>query len=533
MMKTAVILAARKEHDSSIPYPLLPIMDGQCLLERTLGILEDLGYDKIILVVGYKASLFDRFKSDKVSIVVNRDYRFTSSMGSLALAATCIDEDFLLIEGDVFYERVVLERLSQTRYDNCLVLTEESGNGDEAFAETKNGFVVKISKDKHRIVRFNGEMLGLLKISKDTLCRMMLLWEQSTNSLMNYEYILFDVTESVDRPYIFFKNLIWGEVDNRADYEKLINDVVPQLRRKENPFDKENLLEYLQQIFPDRCVTDAQIMQIGGMSNRNFRVTLGSDDYVLRVPGIGADGMVERRNEEINSLLGCKIGVNPEIIYFNSETGVKLAAFIKNAETLNSATVQRSENMRNVVRILRTLHNSNVRLNNEFNIFHEIEKYERLMKDAGGVMYAGWEDVRERVMSLEGYLNDVLGVELCPCHNDLVAENFIKDENGKMYLIDWEYSGINDPMADLGALFLESRFTEDNMDYVLQGYFDGNVPETAKTKIIIYQILFDYLWAVWTVIKEAKGDDLGTYGQERFSRAKKQLADLSIFLTIK
>lgn len=320
--------------------------------------------------------------------------------------------------------------------------------------------------------------------------------------------------------------MIWGEIDNHADYERLVNDIAPKLRRKENPFDKDNLMAHLHQIFPKKDICDVRIIQIGGMSNRNFRVSFGGEDYVLRVPGIGADGMVERRNEEVNSMLGCKIGINPEILYFNSETGVKLTAFVKNAETLNSATIQRPDNMQKVARILRDLHSSNVRLNNEFNIFHEIEKYERLLEAAGGMMYAGWEEVRKDVMSLEGCLNDDLGVNLCPCHNDLVAENFIKDENGKIYLIDWEYSGINDPMADLGAMFLESNFTEDNVDYVLQHYFEGDVPVTAKMKIRIYQILFDYLWALWTVIKEAKGDNFGTYGQERFSRAKFQLIDL-------
>lgn len=525
-MKTAVILAARKEHDSMTPYPLLPIMEGQCLLERTLNILSDLKYDHVIIVAGYKAELFDKFKSDNVRVVVNNDYKFTSSMCSLAMAAPYIDEDFLLIEGDVFYERIVLERLHQTQYDNCLTLTEESGNGDEAFAETKNGFVIKISKDRHRIVRFNGEMLGLSKIGKETLRRMMVLWGQCTNPLVNYEYVLFDVTEAVDRPYIFFQNLIWGEVDNKADYERLVNYTAPKLRRKENPFDKENLVAYLQQIFPNSNVNAAHITKIGGMSNKNFRVVLEGNDYVLRVPGLGADGMVERKNEEVNSQLGCNIGITPDILYFNSQTGVKLATFIKNAETLNSATIQRTDNMLKVVQILRNLHDSNVRFNNEFNIFHEIDKYEELLKNAGGVMYAGWDDIRTTVFSLESYLNTVLGVHLCPCHNDLVPENFIKDDDGKIYLIDWEYSGINDPMADLGAMLLEADFTEDNEDFILQHYFGGNVPETARKKIIIYQILFDCLWAIWTVIKETKGDDFGTYGRDRFNRAKSQLENL-------
>ena len=69
-------------------------------------------------------------------------------------------------------------------------------------------------------------------------------------------------------------------------------------------------------------------------------------------------------------------------------------------------------------------------------------------------------------------------------------------------------------------------FTEDNIDFILQNYFGGNVPATAKAKILIYQILFDCLWAIWTIIKEAKGDNFGTYGQDRFNRAKTQLIHL-------
>ena len=133
-------------------------------------------------------------------------------------------------------------------------------------------------------------------------------------------------------------------------------------------------------------------------------------------------------------------------------------------------------------------------------------------------MYEGWEEVRQSVMALEEYLNG-LGVELKACHNDAVPENFIKAEDGTLYLIDWEYSGINDPMADLAALFLESDFSEESRDYFLKHYFSGDIPQNTFEKIKCYQILWDYLWSQWTVIKEANGDDFGSYGIDRFNRA--------------
>ena len=267
------------------------------------------------------------------------------------------------------------------------------------------------------------------------------------------------------------------------------------------------------------------------MSNKNFKVTLEGKNYVLRVPGNGSDGMVERSNEEFNAMEACRLGVNPEIRYFDPSTGVKLADFVENAETLNAATIQRHDNMRKIVAIYRRIHDSHIRLRNEFNIFHEIEKYDMLMEKAGATMYDGWENVRPRVMALEGYLNS-LGVDLKPCHNDALYENFIKAPDGTVYLIDWEYSGMNDPMADFAALFIEAGFEKENVDYMLNRYFDEKIPPFTREKILCYQILWDYLWAQWTVIKEAKGDDFGTYGIDRFNRAVSNLERINDYKPI-
>lgn len=517
-MKTAVILAARHEKDSEVPYPLRTFAKGFCLLDRTISILRELNFTNIILVVGYKAEMFEKYAAKDIRIVFNKNYEFTSSMGSLALTKEYIDEDFLLIESDTFYERKVIEVLAARNDGNCLSMTEESGSGDECYIETKNGFVTKITKDRHRVCHFEGEMIGVSRVSLATFNRLIDAWEDSSNPYLNYEYLLMDVTEALDRPVVMFKNLIWGDVDCKEDFEKLKNDVYPRLRRREDPYDYENLLMHLQKIFEGEDVSKAEIIQIGGMSNKNFRINFKGKSYVLRVPGNGSEGMVERINEEFNAIEACKMGVNLEIRYFDAKTGIKLADFIENAETLNAATIQRHDNMKKIAQIYKTIHGSHIRLKNEFNIFQEIEKYDMLMENVKTSMYKGWEKVRPRVMQLESYLNE-LGVELCPCHNDALYENFIKAMDGTIYLIDWEYSGMNDPMADFAALFLEADFSQENQDYILDKYYNGNIPANAFKKILCYMILWDYLWAQWTVIKEAKGDDFGAYGYNRFQRA--------------
>lgn len=527
-MKTAVILSARWDKDTQVPYPLRPFYEDVCLIDRTIEALEALGYSNILLVVGWQAQLYQKYASDSVRLVLNPDYKFTSSMGSLAVAAPYIHEDFLLVEGDTFHEYKVLKALTETRNENCLAITEESGSGDEAFVETRHGFVTKVSKDRHQICNFEGELLGIARISKAVLDVMLQKWERSNNPYLNYEYLLLDSTEVLDRPYIKFSNLIWGDVDCEEDFSKLCNYIYPRLRRKENPFDYENLVSYLKVIFPNEQIeNEVRITQIGGMSNKNFKVVKGSSEYVLRVPGNGSEGMVVRSNEEQNSMQACKMGINPPVRYFNAKNGIKLADYVKNAETLNGATIQRTSNMDKIVKIFQTLHHSHVRFGNEFNVFNEILNYEHLLEKANGRMYDGYEPVREKVFRLEEYLNG-LGVSVKPCHNDLVAENFLKAEDGTIYLIDWEYSGMNDPMWDIAALFLENNFTDENQDYFLSHYFEGKEPANARKKILAYQILMDYLWTVWTCIKEAQGDDFGTYGMDRYTRAINNLKKIEL-----
>ena len=135
----------------------------------------------------------------------------------------------------------------------------------------------------------------------------------------------------------------------------------------------------------------------------------------------------------------------------------------------------------------------------------------------GPIPYENYEAVRKDVFSLEKRLDD-LGVDRKSCHIDLVPENFIESPQGRLYLIDWEYSSMNDPMWDLAALFLESEFTKQEEDDFLS-YYESDKTPVSREKIRIYKILQDTIWSLWTVYKEAQGADFGDYGVNRYQRA--------------
>ena len=207
------------------------------------------------------------------------------------------------------------------------------------------------------------------------------------------------------------------------------------------PSQLERLLRYLGEIFPGKDVTAADIVRIGGMSNKNFRIGFEGKQYVFRLPGNGSEGMVDRANEEYNARIGCRLGVNPAIRYFDRRTGVKLSDFMENAVTMDAETIQRPEILLKVAAIYDRIHHAPEPLNNTFNLFEEIEKYDRLIRKNQAVMYPGWDGFKPCVMGLEQRLSR-LGAELCPCHNDAVPENFIQAADGTLYLIERLFGGI-------------------------------------------------------------------------------------------
>lgn len=162
----------------------------------------------------------------------------------------------------------------------------------------------------------------------------------------------------------------------------------------------------------------------------------------------------------------------------------------------------------------------------DFNVFTEILRYEQLLACAKGEMYEGYAEVREQVLALEDELS-VMGMDVTACHCDTLPENWIKDGAGKVWLLDWEYSGMNDPFWDIAAPFIEANFAKERESYFLNAYFDGTVPSTAERKVLIYKILMDYLWSIWARVKELDGDEgLRDYGLMRLSRGISNLSKL-------
>lgn len=529
-VKQAVILGAGGKGSFGKPAGFLEIEEFK-IIDRIIESLKSNGIEKIVIVNGYKKEYYENLaeKDSSIVCVTNSNYKWTGTMSSLELAKEHINDDFILVENDLVFESRAVEQIIKNENRDCILITNESGSGDEAFVEIRDGYLFKMSKDIHQFNKIDGEMIGISKISYKLFKMMLEEFKYNINPYMNYEYTMLDVARNYKVGYEKINDLVWGEIDNKEQYEKVKKHIIPMIRRREMQYKIEQVKNAIIEGLGIDEKDIKEILPVGGMTNKNYKAFVNNKAYIVRIPGAGTSSMINRKDEMINSKLAAEEGIDAKILFFDEESGVKIAELIEGAETLNPATAKKKENMELVVGALRTLHNSNLKMKNRFDVFEKIEDYENLVKKVNGTLFKDYYEIKERVLKLEKTL-DKYGMEIKPCHNDTVPENFVKDINERMFLIDWEYSGLNDPMWDLAAHSIECDFSEDDEELFLNLYFNNLTEEKHKIRILIYKICQDFLWSIWTVLKEAQGDDFGTYGIDRYNRGKKNLEVLDTIL---
>lgn len=228
IIKEAVILAAGMQKDFNKPTGALAI-GNDTILERAIRVLTKFGIEKIVVITGYESqyirSIINKYKN--VIEVYNENYDNSGTMESLFCAEDAVSDDFILIESDLIFEDRAIKSVLNNNIRDCVLITDPSGIGDEAFVEIRNDYLYKIAKDIHQFNRIDGEFVGITKISLNLYNLMLKEFKLNENNLVNYEYILLDVSRKYDIGYVKLKKLIWGEVDNLVQYEKIKKNILP------------------------------------------------------------------------------------------------------------------------------------------------------------------------------------------------------------------------------------------------------------------------------------------------------------------
>lgn len=287
-----------------------------------------------------------------------------------------------------------------------------------------------------------------------------------------------------------------------------------------NLFD-EMIQKKLNTVFEDNNIIYDKSRFAGGLTNYNYIMEIHGEEYVIRQPGGMTNLMIDRHIEMINSNIASQLGINSDCICFDEMTGIKISRYIKNSRNLALVDPGLPLALESVSDMLKKLHSSPTEFPNRFDWKKELIKYEKIVRHLKGDFFF---DYKELKLKLFQYIKDNLKkVNLVPCHNDTVPENFIMDEKSRTYLIDWEYSGMNDPSWDIAAYILESRLTEEAITHLLLNYYNKLPDQEELMKLRCYMMAQDLLWTVWALIRHYNGDDFLDYCSLRYERLRRNI----------
>ena len=235
----------------------------------------------------------------------------------------------------------------------------------------------------------------------------------------------------------------------------------------------------------------AELERMGGLTNHTYKVTLNNgEQYVVRIPGLGTEEMIVRSDEMTSTKLACDLDIDAKMLYFG-EKGDKVTEYIKDAQTMNSETLKNPERIRQVAEIFKKLHTCGVDTKVPFEVFEMAANYEKIICDNNVEMYDDYSEIKKIVMQIKAEIDNAVNAKKVPCHNDALCENWVIG-NGRMYLIDWEYAGMNDGMWDLADVSIEAGFNEE-LDNLLLAEYLGKQPDVANKKhFLASKIYVDY-----------------------------------------
>ena len=273
------------------------------------------------------------------------------------------------------------------------------------------------------------------------------------------------------------------------------------------------------------------IERLGGLTNLVFR----AGDYCLRIPGKGTEEYIDRANEAVAAKEAAGAGVSPEVMHFDAATGVMLTRFIDGAVTMSPDLFrERKGAPARAGEAFCKLHQSGAKFPFRFELFSMIDDYLKILAGKTVDLPEGYHDVLAEAETVRAALN-AHPLPLSACHCDPLCENFL-DTGERMWVVDWEYSGMNDPMWDLGDLSVEAGFDAGQDAEMMAAYFSGTPRPDETGRMVIYKAMCDLLWTLWGLIQHANNnpvDDFMAYALNRFSRCRALMAEPGFAVHVK
>ena len=506
--KNAIILAAgfgmrMVPINTETPKGLLEIK-GERLIECTIRQLHEVGITEIYVVVGFMKEQYEYLIDEYgVDLIVAPDYASKNNLHSLKTAADHLSNSYI-IPCDIWCEKNPYSR-----------------------NELYSWYMVSDLVDDDSTVRVNRKQE--LVVQKE---------QAGGNAMIGICYLLETEAEIVrerleelgrDSRY---DGAFWEETLYRKDRMIVTARVVHAADAVEI-----NTYEQLREIDSDSSQLQTDAIQVicealgaqqdevtnitvlkKGMTNRSFLFSCKDKKYIMRIPGEGTDQLINRRQEAAvyQTIAGRKIC--DEIAYINPENGYKITEYLDGARVCDA---EKEEDLQKCMKKLREFHGQKLRVDHSFDLFGQMEYYESLWEGTPSA-YKDYEKTKAHVLQLKDYIEANAG-ERVLTHIDAVPDNFLfVEENGKeeIRLIDWEYAGMQDPHVDIAMFCIYSLYKKEQVDHLIDLYFEGNCDDRTRIKIYCYIAVCGLLWSNWCEYKRKLGVEFGEYSLRQYRYAK-------------
>jgi thiamine kinase-like enzyme len=276
----------------------------------------------------------------------------------------------------------------------------------------------------------------------------------------------------------------------------------------------DDILDEIEPLRGERTVEELA----GGLTNRNYKVVCGGRAYVVRTwdPESGLLA-IDRDNEYENSVAAAQAGVGAGVVAYLPERSTLVLEFIE-AETMSAELLRRGDRLAAVADACRRLH-AGPRFRDDFDMFRIQQRYLRLCQDRGFRLPERYLEFEPAVRRMEQAMR-VRAEPTAPCNNDLLAENFLWTGD-RFRLIDYEYSGNNDPMFELGNVWSESNLSLDQLAELV-GHYCGEERPDLVARARLWGLMSKYGWTLWASIQDGVSTidfDFWGWGMEKYGRA--------------
>ena len=481
---------------------------GTPMVERQIEQLKACGIDEIIVVVGYLKEAFE-YLIDKygVKLVFNPEYAQKNNFVSLYYALDYLKNSYLLV-ADNWIEDNIFSRWEPRSWLTCL------------FFEGKTAEWAAFGTKQERITRLEigGEdtwaIVGPAFFTQEFSEQFAPLVQQHYNKMGTdndyWEHILKSNLQLL--PPVYMNKQAQSNV---YEFESL-----EELRLYDDSYTSNSKNNIMREIAHTFNVLENQICEIeplkAGVTNYSFLFSIGNDKYVFRTPGIETEKLINRRQEKTVYDKIKFLHISDEIVSFNAERGTKISKFYPDVHVVN---VTKANELNEAARLIRSVHNQKLQISHSFDIEKRISNYRSLAEEAHAIRFNDFFDVEKKMEELFVFKNR-LNVSQVLCHGDYANTNVLIFPDGSGKIIDWEYSGMADPVMDIAMFAIYSYFERDEIEHFFRLYCIEEPSHEQWARLYLYVALGGFLWCIWAEYKQAGGQEFGEYPLIMYRYAK-------------